>query len=128
MKNLFLTLLLLAAVPVVALAQAGTVAVDDPLYAIYFSVTALAAIVLPITGWVKSHVLKTAPTQLLSWIVALALAFAGYALQLGIFAGAGPIWTAIYGLAAGLTANGVADITIVQSLLVAIGARVPKTK
>lgn len=128
MKKLTYLLTLLALVPAVTMAQTGTVAVDDPLYAIYFSVTALAAVVLPVTGWLKTHVLGTAPTQLLSWIVALALAFAGYALQLGIFAGAGPIWTAIYGLAAGLTANGIADVAIVQSLLVAIGARVPKIK
>lgn len=125
------SLLLLAAlvtVPAVVLAQASTVAVDDPLYAIYYSLTAVAAVVLPLTGWVKSHVLKTAPTQLLSWVLALAVAYSGYALQVGIFAGVGPIWTALYGLAAGLIANGVADVTIVQSILTALGARVSKTK
>jgi len=128
MKKPYYLLLLLATVPVVALAQAGTVAVDDPLYAIYYSLTAVAAVVLPLTGWLKSHVVKSAPTQLLSWVVALAVAFSGYALQVGIFAGVGPVWTALYGLAAGLIANGVADVTIVQSVLGALGARVPKTK
>lgn len=89
---------------------------------------AMALIVMPVTGWIKTALKISGGTQVLSWVVSIAIAYTGYALKLGILADAGPISTAIYGLAAGLVANGIADIGIVQGLLIAIGAKVPKSK
>lgn len=87
----------------------------------------LALAVLPLTGWLVTALKLKGTTQLLSWAVAVALAYAGYGLKLGLFADAGPLTAGIYGLAAGLVANGLADTALVQGILQAIGARVPKS-
>jgi hypothetical protein len=102
----------------------------SPLAAIYLSVTALSLAVLPVTGWLKSHVAALAnfKTQTFSWVVGLALAWTGYAAQLGIFYEAGPIWTCLYGLAAAFTANALATTELVGFVLEIIGARVAKNK
>ena len=84
---------------------------------LYLSITTLSLAVLPVTGWLKTFAFKNVKTQNLSWFVALALAYAGYALQLGMFQGFGAVTTAIYGLAAGFTANGLATTTLVKSIL-----------
>jgi hypothetical protein len=100
--------------------------VGDPLVGTFGSVAGLAAAVLPVTGWLKTHVLKTANTQALSWAVAAALAGLGYALDLGVFATAGPAWTAIFAVAAGLVANGLANVNVVKVALVLLRAKVKK--
>lgn len=126
-------LLILAAALTFVLAPLTTFAQTDPgvpvdLGATVFGTFGLLAVaVLPLTGWLVTALKLNGTTQLLSWLVAVALAYAGYGLKLGLFADAGPITTAIYGLAAGLVANGLADTSLVQGILQAIGARVPKT-
>lgn len=107
------------------LAQAGSL---EPLTTAYVSLAALAAAVLPVTGWLKTHVLKTVNPQYLSWVVSAALAAAGYALKLGIFAAATPTATALYAVAAGLISNGVANLAVVKVALALLGARVKKAK
>lgn len=99
----------------------------DPLGGTFASVAGLAAAILPVTGWLKTHVLKTIPTQGLSWAVAAALAAIGYVFDLGVFATAGPAWTAILAVAAGLIANGTANVHVVKIGLMLIGAKVKKT-
>ena len=96
---------------------------------LYTSVTLLATAVLPLTGWLKTHItlFKGVNTQNLSWFVAVALAFAGYALKLGIFVDTNVLMTAVYGLAAGFTANGLATTQLVDAILVAIKARLKKS-
>lgn len=124
-------LLPLALVPALALGADAAPVVDPstevPFADVWLSVTALSAAVLPITGWLRVHLLKNVEPQAMSWGVAVALAFAGYALKLGMFAETGPVWTAIYGLAAGLTANGMADHGLVKFVLRLLGAKVKKT-
>ena len=126
-------MLLLTAALALVLAPLATYAQTDPgvpvdLGATVFGTFGLLAVaVLPLTGWLVTALKLNDRTQLLSWLVAVALAYAGYGLKLGLFADAGPITTALYGLAAGLVANGLADTSLVQGILQAIGARVPKT-
>lgn len=95
---------------------------------LYLSISTLAMAVLPITGWIKTHLFSNIKTQNLSWFVAIGLAYIGYALKLEMFANFGAITTGLYGLAAGFTANGLANTTIVNSILVAIQARIPSRK
>lgn len=66
-------------------------------------------------GWLK---------QLISWLLSIALAAVGFGFQLGYFADFGPInqwqgWvlTALNGVGAGLVANGIFDIDLVQDIL-----------
>jgi len=62
--------------------------------------------------------------QVMSWIVALVLACAGFVLQAGLFGDLGSLgewqgWvrTAIVGIAGGLVSNGVYDINMVQEFV-----------
>lgn len=123
--------LLLVTAPLALMAQPAEVPADLatlPLDDIFVSVTTLSGVVLPLTGWLRNHLLKKADPQQLSWAVAVALAFVGYALKLGLFAETGPVWTAIYGLAAGLISNGLADHGLIKFALRLIGAKIEKKK
>lgn len=113
--------------PLAAFAQADPGVPVDLGATVFGTFGLLALAVLPLTGWLVTALKLKGATQLLSWAVAVALAYAGYGLKLGLFADAGPLTTAIYGLAAGLVANGLADTSLVQGILQAIGARVPKS-
>lgn len=50
--------------------------------------------------------------QILSWVVAAALTVLGAVYDYGIFAGLGPISVSLFGLMAGLIANGAHDAVI----------------
>lgn len=137
MKNFLLKILLLSFIMLscmILFAQdstgtgTGTNPPLDPFAAIFLSVTILATFVMPITGWVKTHILKNVNTQNLSWVVAEALAFLGFALKLGIFATTGIFWTVAYGLIAGWTANGLSNTAVLDGLLTAIGAKIKAKK
>lgn len=99
--------------------QGGSV---DPFAMIFVSVAALAAVVLPVTGWIVTHITKSG-AQVTSWAVALALASLGHFLQLGAFAEYNWYWTIGYGIIAALTANGMADTSLIQGILTAIAAK-----
>lgn len=67
---------------------------------------------------------KISPKQIVSWVVAIAGACLGYALQLGFFADFGTVnqwqgWvmTAATGFGAGLAANGIYDINVIYEAL-----------
>jgi hypothetical protein len=99
--------------------QGGSV---DPFAMIFVSVATLAAVVLPITGWIVTHAIKGS-AQVTSWVVALALASLGHFLQLGAFAEYNWYWTIGYGIIAALTANGMADTSLIQGIMKAIAAK-----
>jgi len=93
----------------------------------YFgSLSAMATLVVIISGYLNTHVLKTLSStikQIVSWAVAIALAFIGQMKGLGVVAEANTLWTIINGLAVGLVANGLFDVNLVQSILTFIGAK-----
>lgn len=90
---------------------------------LFVSVSAVAMLVLPVTGWIKANVGLSIKTQTFSWIVAQLVTFAGFWLKLGVFADATVVETILYGFAAGLTANGLATTELVDAILKAIKAR-----
>jgi len=134
MKNTHYLLAALAAflLPIIAIAQdstavnMGSIPGIDGFGSMFVSLTALAAAVLPVTGWLKTHIFKSMNTQGMSWVVSMLLAGIGYALKLGIFASSTPAWAAILAVASGLIANGVANVGIVKFALTVIGAKVKK--
>lgn len=107
-----------AAVPTAPAAPTGS--------GLFGSLAGLAALVVPVTGFVKKYLVQKAPTQVLSWSLSVALAYGASALGLGLFAATGPVGTLLYGLAGGLIANGVFDVQLTQSLLAKVNlAKVP---
>ena len=94
----------------------------DPLELIFLSVATLAGVVLPITGWIATHVVKGS-AQITSWVVAIGLASLGHVLNLGVFGSYNWFWTIGYGMIAALTANGMADTSMIQAILKAIAAK-----
>ena len=96
----------------------------------YFAnLAALAGLTVLVTGWLNTNVLKLSgwKSQLLSWAVAIGIAFVGKWKAVGIFADTDVLWTALQGLGAGLVANGIYSVELVQSLLEFIKAK-PATK
>lgn len=131
MKNLikYLGLLTFVMIVPIAIFAQGTdpvaLAGFDP--ASYFAtLAAFVAAVIAVTQFVKKTFLKTSGfwTVAMSWIVAVALAFVGWMLQYGIFAGLQWYWALIYALAAGLIGNGIMSESIINALL----SLVPKKK
>jgi len=94
----------------------------DPLELIFLSVATLAGVVLPITGWIATHVVKGS-AQITSWVVAIGLASLGHVFNLGVFGSYNWFWTIGYGMIAALTANGMADTSMIQAILKAIAAK-----
>ena len=93
---------------------------------LFGSLASLAALVVPATGFVKKYLVTKAPSQVLSWSLSVALAYGASALGLGLFAATGPVGTLVYGLAGGLIANGLFDVSLTQSLLAKLNlAKVP---
>ena len=92
----------------------------------YFtSLAAVASLVVLVTGWLNTHLLKLSGTkaQLLSWVVAMGIALAGQWQGFGIFAETDLLWTLIQGLGAGLVANGIYSVEVVQTLLQLVKAK-----
>lgn len=99
---------------------------------------ALAALVLILTGWVSSLIIKLkwdvrleALTkgwkQYLSWLLGIALAAAGYFLQWGLFVNVAWYYIFIYGIISGLIANGLFKWELLKTILEAIKL-LPKPK
>jgi hypothetical protein len=117
MKKLLLLLLLL---PFGAFAQGSGVIVES-INVYFLSLGAMAAIVLPVTEFVKAlFKIKGSWAQYLSWLIAVLMALFGFWLKLGIFSDLSLIWALVYGFAAGLISNGVFDISIIQAIINAI--------
>jgi hypothetical protein len=93
----------------------------------YFAtLSAAAGLVVIISGYVNAHVFVSSSAtlkQIVSWVIAIAIAFVGQIKGIGMFVDTSILWTAANGLAVGLVANGIFDITIVQSVLEFIKAK-----
>lgn len=92
----------------------------------------LAALVTVASGYLNTHLplLKEAGAtakQITSWVVSIALVFIGQVKSVGIVAELNTLWTVINGIAVGLVANGVFDITLVQSILTFLKANKAST-
>lgn len=119
MKRLFILLFSMLLIFTVG-AYAQTL-VPDPVaeYAnVFTTFAALVAVIPVVVELVKKLVpaitYRSIVTQIVSWIVGIAVTFAGWYLQLGFLNGI-PWQTALlYGIGASLSANGVADVGIVQ--------------
>jgi biotin transporter BioY len=85
----------------------------------FVSLLALVPLVVLISEFLKKtfKVEKSWLKQVLSWVVAVVLCLVGDWLNLGMFKDFSLITTLAYGVATGLVANGVFDISIVQTLL-----------
>ncbi|NMB83100.1 MAG: hypothetical protein GYA14_14910 [Ignavibacteria bacterium] len=92
---------------------------------------ALAALVLILTGWVSSLIIKLkwdvklesltkGWKQYLSWLLGIALAAAGYFLQWGLFIGVAWYYIFIYGIISGLIANGLFKWELLKTILEAL--------
>jgi hypothetical protein len=95
----------------------------------YFgTLTAVAALVLLVTGWVKTHLVKVDgwKANVLSWVVSGAIAFVGKWQGLGIFADSTIIMTVINAVAVGLVANGLYTIDVIQTILALLKAKMAK--
>ncbi len=85
----------------------------------FVSMGALVPLVVLITDFVKRWLdIETGLVkQLISWVTAIGLCFAGMAFELGMFVDFNIVTTIVYGLAVGLVSNGIFDIKVVQLLL-----------
>lgn len=98
--------------------------VPDPVseYANVFTTFAALVAVIPVcVEFVKKLIpaitYRSIVTQIVSWIVGIAVTFAGWYFQLGFLDGITWQTALIYGIGASLSANGIADIGIVQWLI-----------
>lgn len=92
----------------------------------YFAtLAALAGLVVVVTGWLKTNLLKWDgwKAQALSWVLSIGLAFVGQWKGLGLFAETDVLWTVLNGLGVGLVANGIYSADLVQSILAFIKAK-----
>jgi hypothetical protein len=97
----------------------------------YFgTLTAVAALVLLVTGWVKTHLVKVDgwKAHLLSWVVSGVIAFVGKWQGLGIFADSTILWTVLNAVAVGLIANGLYTIDVIQKILELLKAKLSAKK
>lgn len=87
-----------------------------------------AALVVLISGWINTNLIKLVgwQAQVLSWAVAIGVAFLGSWKNIGIFAETDVLWTILNGIGAGLIANGVYDVKIVQTILEFVKAKQSK--
>lgn len=124
MKKLFLVMcfivgfLLVPSAIVFAASVAGESVGVENVDTFFVSLAAMSAAVIPVTEFIK-RLLKSSGgwTKFLSWIAATAISFVGWWLNLGILEGLSVIWVFIYGIAAGLVANSVFDIGIVEAII-----------
>ena len=106
---MFFTLPVLAAVETAADAGIG-------IEKYFITLAVMAGIVPVMTQFILSYV-HTKFDQVASWVVALLLSTVGWIFQLGIFESMQWYWILIYGMSAGLAANGIFDIPFIQAIL-----------
>jgi len=114
MKRVFLFFMLLAiSMPLFAqTVDPGSVEISQ-----YFvSLAVFATTVVLVTQFVLKYI-KTDKDQLVSWLVSIGLSGVGWIFGLGMFSGLSWYWIFIYGVAAGLVANGIFDIPVVKAIL-----------
>ena len=85
--------------------------------ATFFTTLAVFAGTVPVVTQFILRYINTKYDQVISWVVAIALAFIGWIFKLGIFEGLAWYWIIIYGAAAGLISNGIFDIPVINAIL-----------
>jgi len=126
MKRLFFLLVALIGLCLSVSAQiaSGAVQTVTPAVQDYFvSLAALVPIITVIAGWLN-NLLKPVGwvRQVISWLVAIIASYVGWYFNLGIYADLTPYQTLLYAFGAGLAANGLFDIKVIQSILALIKA------
>lgn len=88
----------------------------------FISLAALVALVVFVASWINTKIKANgAWKQIISWMVALALAAIGWLLHLGFLDSLPWYQALIYGFASGLAANGIFDVSVIQSFLKLFG-------
>ena len=84
--------------------------------AVFGSLAAIVAVIPVIVEVMKGFFPKMQPTvtQILSWIIGIAICMFGWWQELGFLNGLDWYIALLYGLGAGLAANGVADTGLIQ--------------
>ena len=120
-RFIFLLITMMLAFSVSAFSQT---IVPDPVaeYAnVFTTFAALVAVIPVVVEFVKKLIPaithRSIVTQIVSWIVGIAVTFGGWYFQLGFLAGLTWQTALMYGIGASLSANGIADIGIVQWLI-----------
>lgn len=92
---------------------------------LFVSITALAAGVTLVTGWITTHSKGAASIgkQNVSWLVGIGLGAAGHYLELGAFGSLSWYWSMGNGLLAGFVSNSYANIEWVKIALRALAAK-----
>ncbi len=121
----FVTFLILMLFSAEMFAQTGTGPPGNEID--YFAtIPALAILVTIVSGYIKeAFKLTGSPAQYLSWGVAVVLSCIGYFLKIGVFATVEWYYIFIYGLSAGLIANGLFDWDAIRKLLQLFKAHTP---
>ena len=133
MKAIFTLALLIIISTFAAIAQQPelpTITIPDGRFENFFiSLAAVIPLVTFITALVNRFIRITAgwAKQTLSWIIAMAVALAGWYLKVGIFETLTIYGAILYGFGAGLAANGFFDIKIIQAILEALRLQPRKT-
>jgi hypothetical protein len=90
---------------------------------------ALVPLVILIGGWIIGKVgAKDTLAQVITGVVALALSLAGHYLEIGFFGEQSTLWAGIYGVAAALSANGIASNDVISMFLEFLKLKVPAKK
>lgn len=112
-----IVLFLILAIPAAIFAQGDAAPIDFNSWVATLATVASAAVFLSaiINTWFKIE--KKILKQVVAWLVAIALTFLGNLLNVGFTADFPWLTTLAYGFGAGLVANGLFDISIVQSVL-----------
>lgn len=91
----------------------------------FVSFIAFETAILTVTGWLKNAIkVEDQLAQILSWAVALALAFGAWLFGFGIFEAYSAWWqVALVGALGGFAANGIFNTAIAQAFLALIKAK-----
>lgn len=122
MKKVFLLLFLIMVTAVsVAFAQAPVIVGADD-FSSFFTTFATLVAGIPVVVHIVLKMLKkdtetpNLVVQIISWLTGLALTIFGWSLNLGFLADVSWYWALLYGLAASLAANGIADTKIIVGI------------
>lgn len=94
------------------------------------SMAGIAAVTIFISGFLNGlfKISGKFGRQLVAWLVAIVLSIVGNLVNLGFLAEATWLMTVIYGLGAGLVANGLFDIGLVKAIILAIESQLNRDR
>lgn len=121
MKKIIMIFVLMLTLVNITLAENAMPPIEIPAGGIsdfFISLAAMIPLIVFITGWLTKILNPSgAIKQIISWLVSVVLAIIAWALNLGIFEPLSWYIAIVYGLAAGLGANGIFDIKLIQKIL-----------